>query len=29
MLADLVAGRTPAIDGSPYAADRDVAAMAH
>jgi glycine/D-amino acid oxidase-like deaminating enzyme len=29
MLADLVAGRAPAIDATPYAADRDVAAMAH
>lgn len=29
ILADLVAGRAPAIDASPYAADRDVAAMAH
>ena len=29
ILADLVAGRAPAIDATPYAADRDVAAMAH
>jgi glycine/D-amino acid oxidase-like deaminating enzyme len=29
VLADLIAGRTPAIDATPYAADRDVAAMAH
>ena len=29
ILADLVAGRAPAIDATPFAADRDVAAMAH
>jgi glycine/D-amino acid oxidase-like deaminating enzyme len=29
ILADLIAGRAPAIDATPYAADRDVAAMAH